>query len=203
MTTATIDAAETLPRWDLDSIFPGPESSEFRGALAGIASATKDLEHLFDREGIGMRSAPSSGVATVATVETVIDRYNALLDLAMRVDGYLLCLVAADVRNEAAQSAAGPWRQQQADLARLAPRFVNWIGTLDLDALASRSDTVNHCSCLRRLRTAAAHLMTPGEEDLAAVLGPSGASAWAALRDDLAGRPRRASSSTAWSRRFR
>jgi oligoendopeptidase F len=189
MTTATIDAAQTLPRWDLDSIFPGPESSEFRGALAGIASATKDLEHLFDREGIGMRSAPSSEVATVAIVETVIDRYNALLDLAMRVDGYLLCLVAADVRNEASQSAAGAWRQQQADLARLAPRFVNWIGTLDLDALALRSDTVNqHALALRRLRTAAAHLMTPGEEDLAAVLGPSGASAWAALREDLAGR---------------
>ncbi len=61
MTTATIDAAETLPRWDLDSIFPGPESPEFREALAGIASATKDLEHLFDREGIGMRSAPIVG----------------------------------------------------------------------------------------------------------------------------------------------
>src|SRR3712207_7033949 len=30
--------------------------------------------------------------------------------------------------------------------------------------------------------------MSPGEEDLAAVLGPTGAAAWAALRDDLAGR---------------
>lgn len=189
MTTTTIDAAETLPRWDLDSVFPGPESSEFRAALAGIASATKELEQLFDREGIGMRSAASADDTIVATVETVIDRYNALLDLAMRVDGYLFCLVAADVRNEAAQSAAGAWRQQQADLAQLAPRFVNWIGTLDIDALASRSDTVHqHAPALRRLRTAAAHLMDPGEEDLAAVLGPSGAAAWMALRNDLAGR---------------
>jgi pepF/M3 family oligoendopeptidase len=189
MTTTTIEAAETLPRWDLDSIFPGPESAEFRAALAHIASATKELEDLFDREGIGRRPAASSLESTVATVETVIDRYNALLDLAMRVDGYLFCLVAADVRDEAAQSAAGAWRQQQADLARLAPRFVNWIGMLDVEALALRSETVNeHVPALRRLRTAAAHLMAPGEEDLAAVLGPTGAAAWAALRDDLAGR---------------
>jgi pepF/M3 family oligoendopeptidase len=189
MTTTTIDAAETLPRWDLDSIFPGPESSEFRAALAGVASATKELEQLFDREGIDTRSAESAADTLVVTVETVIDRYNALLDLAMRVDGYLFCLVAADVRNEAAQSAAGAWRRQQADLARLAPRFVSWIGTLDIDALTLRSDTVHqHAPTLRRLHTAAAHLMAPAEEDLAAVLGPSGAAAWAALRDDLAGR---------------
>src|SRR5918998_577668 len=176
MTTTIVDAAETLPRWDLDSIFPGLESPEFRAALDGVATGTRDLEELFEREGIGSRSVASSDPDTVATLVTVIERYNALLDLAMRVDGYLFCLVAADVRDEAAKSAAGAWRQQQADLARLAPRFVNWIDTLDVDALALQSETVNeHVPALRRLRTAAAHLMAPGEEDLAAVLGPSGA----------------------------
>ena len=189
MATATIDTAETLPRWDLDSIFPGPESPEFLAAIEGIAAGARDLEKLFDREGIGMRPLTTVDANAVATLETVIERYNSLLDLAMRVDGYLFCLVAADVRDEAAQSAAGAWRQQQAELARLAPRFVAWVGTIDVDALAARSDIVReHMPALQRLGTAAAHLMDQGEEDLAAVLGPSGAAAWTALRDDLAGR---------------
>jgi oligoendopeptidase F len=101
------DEAEALPRWDLDSIFPGPRSPEFRAAIEGIATAAKDLEELFDREGIGTRPLSSVDASAVTTVETVIERYNALLDLAMRVDGYLFCLVAADVRDEAAQGAAG------------------------------------------------------------------------------------------------
>ncbi len=189
MAVTTSDAAATLPRWDLDSVFPGPRSPEFRAAIASIASATRDLEELFDREGIGTRPLPSVDTSAVTTVESVIERYNALLDLAMRVDGYLFCLVAADVRDEAAQGAAGSWRQQQAELARLAPRFIAWVGTLDLDALAARSDVVReHVPALRRIGTAAAHLMDQGEEELAAVLGPSGATAWTALRDDLAGR---------------
>ena len=107
MATTTGDAAETLPRWDLDSIFPGPESPEFRAALDGIATGARNLEELFEREGIGRRSVASPNPDTVATLETVIERYNALLDLAMRVDGYLFCLVAADVRDETAKSAAG------------------------------------------------------------------------------------------------
>ena len=189
MAVTTSDVAEALPRWDLDSIFPGPRSPEFRAAIEGIATATRDLEHLFDREGIGARPFPSADANAVTIVETVIERYNALLDLAMRVDGYLFCLVAADVRDETAQSAAGAWRQQQAELARLAPQFVAWVGTLDVDALAARSEVAReHAPALRRIGTAAAHLMDPGEEELAAVLGPSGAAAWTALRDDLAGR---------------
>ena len=189
MAVTTSDAAETLPRWELESIFPGPRSPEFRAAIEGITTATRELEGLFDREGIGTRPLPSVDARAVTTVELVIERYNALLDLAMRVDGYLYCLVAADVRDEAAQGAAGAWRQQQAELARLAPRFIAWVGTLDIDALAARSDAVReHAPALRRIGIAAMHLMDQGEEELAAVLGPSGAAAWTALRDDLAGR---------------
>jgi hypothetical protein len=61
----------------------------------------------------------------------------------MRVDGYLFCLVAADVRDEAAQRAAGEWRQRRTELARLAPRFTNWVGELDVETLALNSTVIN------------------------------------------------------------
>jgi pepF/M3 family oligoendopeptidase len=182
---ATTEVAP-LPRWNLDIIFPGPSSPEFRAALDAVARQTADLAARFDRHGVGSRQ---SGAIAAPVFEEIVDRYNALLDDAYQIEGYLFCLVAADVRDEAAQAAAGEWRQRKVELGRLAPRFTAWVGGLDRDALAARSETARaHASALQRLQQAAGHLMAPGEEDLAAALGPSGAAAWMALRDDLAGR---------------
>ena len=70
MTTATGDAAETLPRWDLDSIFPGPESPEFRKAADRASHAIAELTALFDRLGIGTRPmGPIDANAIVALAE--------------------------------------------------------------------------------------------------------------------------------------
>jgi oligoendopeptidase F len=186
---ATIDAAETLPRWNLDSVFPGPESPEFRAALDNIASGTLALAAHFDQEGVGTRPPGAVDAALVATFEAIVTAYNALLEDAMTVDGYLFCLVADDVRNEAAQGAASEWRQATTGLAGLAPRFTAWAGALDLDALAAQSPLAReHLPALRRWRVAATHLMDAGQEDLAAALGPTGGGAWSALHQDLAGR---------------
>jgi oligoendopeptidase F len=189
MTPATTAAAETLPRWDLDSLFPGPGSPPLRAALDDVDRASADLEALFDRHGVGAQLSRSSEALRAGAVEEVIDAYNVLMDDAMRIDGYLVCLVAADVRDEAAQRVAGEWRLRKTALARLAPRFTAWVGTLDIDALSRDSTVVReHVPTLRRLQIAAAHLMSSDEEDLTAALAPAGATAWMALRDDLAGR---------------
>lgn len=185
----TTELTEALPRWNLDTIFPGPESPALRAALDDEARAIADLEALFDRHGIGTAPPESVDEALVAAFDEVVGRYNALLEAAFRIDGYLSCLVAEDVRDEAASAAASEWRQIKAGMARLAPRFTAWIGQIDIEALAARSKVATaHLPTLRRIRTAARHLMPAGEEALAAALAPSGASAWMRLRDDLAGR---------------
>jgi pepF/M3 family oligoendopeptidase len=180
-------AADTLPRWDLDGIFPGPDSPEYRDAVAAIARESAGLEAMFDRVGVGGPVTPA-GEPHAPDVEDVIGTYNALLDRAAVVGGYLFCLTAADVNDEAAQSAASEWRMQEARLAALAPRFIAWAATLDLDVEAAASDVVRaHLPALRRMRIAAEHIMEPGQEALAAALGPTGGAAWLALRDELVG----------------
>jgi pepF/M3 family oligoendopeptidase len=187
--TATLEKAETLPRWDLDSLFPGPTSAELHAAIDEVTRAIVKLETLFDRYGVGTKAPGAVDDTLVAAFEEVLNSYNALLDAAGRIDGYFYCLVAADVRDEAAATAASEWRQRKAGLARLAPRFTTWVGRLDVDALAERSGLAgSHAPVLRRVQTAAAHLMPAGEEELAAELGPSAATAWMSLRDELAGR---------------
>jgi pepF/M3 family oligoendopeptidase len=186
MTTTTVDAAETLPRWDLDCIFPGPESPRFREAVDTAGLAIAELTALFDRHGIGTRPMGAITGDAIAVFDEVVPRYDATLEDALRLDGYLGCLTAADVRDEAAQAAASAWREILVDLARLAPSFTVWVATLEIDAVVAGSRIAReHESTLRRLQRGATHLMDSGEEDLAAALAPSGATAWMALRDEL------------------
>jgi len=178
MATTTIDASEALPRWDLDSIFPGPESPEFREAVARASLAITELAALFDQRGVGSRPLGPIDANTISIFDEVVTRYDATLEDALRLDGYLGCLTVADVKDEAAQAAASAWRESLIDLARLTPRFTAWVATLDIEAIVAGSRIAReHESTLRRLRRCAAHLMDPGEEDLAAALAPSGATA--------------------------
>ncbi|HEX2283019.1 MAG TPA: M3 family metallopeptidase [Thermomicrobiales bacterium] len=186
MATTMVDIAETLPRWDLDSIFPGPESPEFREAADSASLAIAELTALFDRHGIGMRPIGPIDTNAITIFDEVVTRYDATLAGALRLDGYLGCLKAADVRDEAAQAAASEWRETLVDLARLAPRFTAWVSTIDIDVIVAGSRIAReHESTLRRLWRDAAQLMDPGEEDLAASLAPSGGTAWMALRDEI------------------
>lgn len=187
--TITGRPVEALPRWDLDILFPGPASPELRSALQGIANDIAELEACFDQHRIGHTVPGAPDEAQAAVLGETIERYNAVLETATRLEGYLYCLVAADVRDEDAAAAASVWRQHKVGLSRIAPRFTAWVGHLNIEQLAPSSPVVmDHLPALRRIQTAARHLMPSGEEDLAAALGPSSISGWVALRDELAGR---------------
>lgn len=187
--TQTTERTEALSRWDLDALFPGPASPELQAAIHAAERDIAALEALFDRHGVGVQPPGAVDDRLIATFAEVLTSYNLLLDEAIRIDGYLYCLVAADVRDEAAASAGSAWRQVKTGMGRLAPRFTAWVGQLDLAALVERSSLANeHASSLRRMQTAAAHLMADGEEALVAELGPTGATAWMRLRDELMGR---------------
>ena len=188
MTTATLDAAEALPRWDLDSIFPGPDSPEFREAVDGAGFAIAGLTALFDQP--CDRHAAHRGRSStnaIAIFDEVVTRYDATLEDALRLDGYLGCLTAADVRDEAAQAAASRWRETPGrpglvwppGSPRGSPRSTSMPSSL---ARASLASTSRPCA---DFGATPAHLMDPGEEDLVAALAPSGATAWMALRDEL------------------
>lgn len=181
--------ADALPRWDLESVFPGVDSPEFAAALHEASKALDEMDTLFDAHGVDQRVPAPPDDDTVRAVEEVIDRYNAVLRMIRRLEGYLFCLVEADTRDEQVQAAFAELQQRRVPLTRLAARFTAWIGSLDVEALIERSEvTREHADPLRRTKLAAAHLMSPSEEALAAELGPSGGAAWGRMRHDLAAR---------------
>ena len=177
---------DALPRWNLDSLFPGPESPQFRAALGDATRRIDGVEALCERHGVGTRPPGRVDAELVAVFEEVVAAYDAALAQAYGLDGYLSCLTAADTRNEPARAAESEWRETKSRLAGLAPRFVAWVSALDRAALVAGSAVArDHEPVLRRLHTIAAHLMPPGEEELAALLGPSGATAWMTLSEEV------------------
>ncbi|MCA9880087.1 MAG: hypothetical protein KC442_19970, partial [Thermomicrobiales bacterium] len=95
--TLPTSEAETLPRWNLDVLYPGPDSPELHAAMHEVQARAETLRHDLDGADITLDAA---------ALADIIDRYNALLDVATTIEGYVYCLTAADVTDEAAAAAA-------------------------------------------------------------------------------------------------
>jgi len=167
-------------------VYPGLDSPEFAAGFAAAVAGIADLEALFDAEGIGQRAPAGLDDATVAAVERVIDRFNAVLKANETLGAYLYAFVATDSRDDAAQARLSELQREGVRLRLLGNRFTAWVGDLDVEALIARSALVReHAFALRQAKRAAAHLMSPAEESLAAELDLPGGTAWGKLHDNL------------------
>src|SRR5687768_13900141 len=111
-----------LPRWEMATVLPSPDSPGFRREFEAVVAAIAYLSALFDAHRVERRERVPLDAETVGAVEEVIARYNAVLAPAVRIEGFLACLVAVNSRDGSAQAAASEWRQQEAVLAALAAR---------------------------------------------------------------------------------
>ncbi len=182
----------TLPRWDMTTVFPDLRSPEFEQACDAAARDIAALAELFDAHEVGRRE-PAAGRGPLLDDEAmarvfaeVVDRYNAVLDATGTLEAYVYAFVSTDSRDDQAQAALSELLQQKMRLAQLDTRFTAWVGSLDAEALIERSPVArDHAFLLHQARQAAAHQMSPAEEDLAAELGLSGGTAWFRLHQDL------------------
>ncbi len=172
---------DTLPHWRLDAIYPGLDSTALQGDFDAWSHAITDLERYFDAHAI--RSEPeriATDASTIEALETVITKINAVEKLGHQLNAYVAGHVTTDSRNARAQAWMSRLQMQRARVEKLEPRFTAWVGQLDLDEVAARSDLARaHRYRLDRTQTAAEHLMSPAEEDLAADLNLTGGRAWA------------------------
>ena len=179
-------AVPELPRWDMMVVYPGVDSPEFEVSFAAVLAQIGHLEAIFDADAVEQGSAPPMDAATVARVERVLTAFNATLDKVETLGAYLAAFVSTDSRDDLAQAKLSELQQHEVRLSKLATRFTAWIGGLDVEALIDRSPLVAaHAFPLRKTKRAAAHLMDPAEEALAAELNPAAGLAWGKLHDNL------------------
>jgi pepF/M3 family oligoendopeptidase len=182
-TAAAAEASsESLPRWDLSAAFPGIDTPGFSEAFADWLGAIDGLAALFDAESVG----GDGGAVDHERFARVLTAVNDTLERTETMGAYLSALVSADSRDDAAQARLSEFSIAESRLTVLRARFTAWLGAIDLDRMIAESPlAAAHAFPLRKGRQAAAHLLPPAEEALAAALAPSGGIAWSKLHDNL------------------
>ena len=186
VTAAPPAPVDELPRWDMTVVYPGLDSPEFAAGFADVVARAAALEALFDAEGVDRGETGRSAADAVAAVERVVEGLNATGEAFETLTAYLYGHVATDSRDDVAQARLSELERHRARLGTLRTRFTAWLGGMDVEALVDRSPLLAaHAFPLRRAKRAAAHLMSPPEEALAAELNLSAGTPWGKLHDNL------------------
>lgn len=164
------------PRWDLESIFPGLDSSERTDSLRGISDAIAELDarltlaESLDRENLA---------EVIPALEQALEYHDAVLGLSKPHRNYLICLADDDIRNTAAQQALSELDLILSRHVVLVSRLTAWIGSLDVAAIVEASEGArDHEFLLCNAHEQAVHLMHPLQEEIAAELNLAGGIAW-------------------------
>ena len=178
--------SQKLPRWDMTRIYPDLESPEFAEGFSSSVQNIVDLAQLFDAHSIMEQSPQAVDTSIVRTFETVTTRYNMVFDSTRTLVAYINSFILTDSQNKVAQARMSELQGPLATLSMLGTRYTAWIGSLDVDELTRQSQVAReHEYALGRAKIQAAHLMTQGEEALAAELNISGGTAWARLHGNI------------------
>ena len=167
-------SAQELPRWDWSDVFPSLESSEFHKAWQDLEQKIAAIEELFDRYQIGRASETS---ACPELFSRVVAEINALLEMFTPLRAFLQGLVDTESTNQSAQAKLSELQQLFLRFERLRPRFIAWLAKLDPEKVGAGPYRL----LLEEARIQAEHMMSEGEEILAAELHLCGGSAWARL----------------------
>ncbi len=185
-TQAAGPTLKTLPHWDMSVVYPGLDSPEFDQGFAHFAQQVTNLIRLFDTNSIEARPAQALTASVISTFETITSALNAVLEAAGTLGAYLGCFVTTNTQDTLAQARYSEFQQQEVKLSLLGTRYAAWIGSLDVDALISRSTMASeHAYMLHKSSVQARHLMSPAEEDLASELELSSGAGWEKLHSDV------------------
>jgi oligoendopeptidase F len=177
-----------MPRWNTTAFFPGLDSPEFDAAFRALIAEIGALKELWDRENIAALQ-PKNQPATAEIVrayEAATNAYNTLLDNSRIVGGYISLFTTTDSRNDLAQAKRSELQKHMVTLGVCGTRYTAFLGSLDPESLLATSELARaHEFYIREAQIAATHQMSPVEEELSALLYPSGGGAWSKLHSDL------------------
>jgi oligoendopeptidase F len=177
----------TPPRWDVSNVYPGLDSPEFEAAIQGYLGQIEALEQLF-AEKVGEASPEAPVEELAGLVDETIRRFNDLFELGITLNAYISAFVTTDSRNQLARRRESEYDQISVRSRKLSTQFRAWIGRLSpvLGRVIEAGPTAReHAFFLKETAEQSKYLMSQIEEDLAAELNTSGASAWSKLQGTL------------------
>jgi pepF/M3 family oligoendopeptidase len=164
-------AASPLPRWDLTPAYPGLDSPELVAAMAKLTSGIARLDKDIDAG---------------AEFDAVIVTYNELQDLVELLDSYITNHTNTDSRDDLAAARLSELEIASVPLQAVAAKLIDWLGKQPIDGLLGKSQIArDHRFALEKAHESAKHQMAMPEEQLAADMSVTSASAWSKLYDNL------------------
>ena len=184
--TVHLTGSAELPRWDLSALYPGIDTPEFDDGFARVLAQIEALQGLFDELGVQGGGSGPAGDSLVQDFERALSALNNVEQDLESTVAYLYGQITVDSRDAVAQARYSQLRERMVQFDKLQTRFEAWVGALPIDELVDRSAVAAaHAYPLRLRHAAAAHLMGPDEEALAAELSPSAGAAWSKLHANL------------------
>ncbi|MBL8067267.1 MAG: M3 family oligoendopeptidase [Armatimonadetes bacterium] len=163
-------------KWDLTPFFPSITSPEYRDAVSALPATIGGLEQ-------GLAELASG--CTASKLARFLESYDSSYRSIYLVAAYTNLSLSTDANDQDAQKAHGALQPLMVRLGKFGKSFDALIGSLDPSVWESDEGLADFRFVLGRIHQAAAHLLSPEMEDLAADLADSGNNAWGKLYDDF------------------
>jgi oligoendopeptidase F len=176
------------PRWDVSNVYPSLSSPEYQADVDQMNASIEALFAYLDEyhiEKLPSGSAETDPAKLAATLDHLVQAQNELYTLAGTLRAYINAFVSTDSYNAEAKRAMSVFQQNSVRLQQASTRIQGWVGGLgDLlpTALSHPGIAQEHTFILEETAEQSRYLMSQAEEDLAAELSLSGASAWTKLQ---------------------
>ncbi len=180
---------QSLPHWQLESIFPELDSPEYANAKAEVKNKLEALENFMDEHGVRSLEDAQVDDETRVVLDELIAQVNDLYTQFYTVLTYLSGFTSTDAFNDRAQAESSAFKPLGSKLGALEKRFTAWLGSFDADALIRASELAQaHAHAIRQSQLEAKHLMGDEVEALVSALEPTSGGAWGKLHNDLISR---------------
>lgn len=179
--------SNTIPRWNLDSIFPSIESPEYKSALADFTAGMENLENLLESAGSFIKNA-SENFDFPVWLKGFLEADDKVSALCSSLNAYAYIIYSVDTTNTAylnniTQIDNLTLRYRQIDLSFKSVLLAN-SGRLE-DFYRRFPEFEEHRFLLNEMLEETRHQMSPTEENLAGELQQTGGDAWDRLHEQL------------------
>src|SRR5260370_17011176 len=131
-----MSTTNTIPHWDMTVIYPSMDSKEFADGFSNAVRDINNLAKLFDDHHImKLTAAPALNQDIIQAFETVIERYNTVLESTETLGVYIMCFLPTNSYDTLPQPKLTQLHQTMLILYQLGTRLTAWIASLDVEAL--------------------------------------------------------------------
>jgi len=182
---------QQLPRWNMENVFPGLDSDEFKQANETFAQQVDELEKYLKTNQIHPNAeiTTTDPVQLASLIRGFIERSNAMLKLGRTIANYIYSFTTTDSYNQTAAKARSIFQPVMIKTGHLGDvLFKGWLAKAvgQIESVIDQDEILaEHAFYLKETIHQSKFMMSATEEELAGQLSLSGLQAWSKLQNDI------------------